>query len=714
MGNRVEGVVLRFGIYELDPRSGELRKAGMLVKLQPQPGRVLTLLASRAGQLITHEEIRQEIWGEGTFVDFEKGLAFCIKQIRNALGDDAHNPRYIETLQRRGYRFLAPVEGIPQASAEVRVRVESSEARRGRGLEPRARLAWLGVGVAIAVAVLAFILGGPRLLEKDRLKGKVAARFEGARVTKLTGSGRSILAAISPDGKYFAHVEDETGAQSLWITQIGIANAVRLVGPASLRYRGLTFSPDSNWIYYVRDSILHRVPVLGGTPQTLLQDVDWDISFSPGGKDIVFVREDLSRSESTLRIAGADGSRERVLRSLKLPWYYRSASWSPDGKTIACTVMNRAGSPQALLRQVSVETGDEKPIPARSWLNAGPLAWLADGSGLALLARSDNLSPAQIWRVSYPTGEAVKISQDPGDYRGSLSLRADSRALVTVRQSLLSDIWVSAAAGSSLNLQVTSGRGQDLHPSWTPSRAIVYQSYASGNWDIWMMSADGGSRKRLTGNSCQETSPAVSPDGRHIVYISDCPGVPSLWRMDLDGNNSRQLTAGGPVRSVCPSPDGKWVFYESLQERPTIWRISMEGGEPMRWTEKLSRQPVVSPDGRLLAFYHWDERPDSPRQIAVLSLPAGKLVKTFDLPPGASHLTPFRWSPDGRGLTFALERQGASNIWMQPFTGGALRQLTFFPGHRIISFDWSPDGKALASARGFQMSEVVMISDSNP
>src|SRR2546430_7698483 len=105
--------LLRFGVFELDPKSGELRRAGVEINLPPQPAKVLVLLATRAGQLVTREELRQQIWGEETFVDFEHGLNSCIKQIRAALDDHAEAPRYIETRPRRGYRFIAPVQEVP-------------------------------------------------------------------------------------------------------------------------------------------------------------------------------------------------------------------------------------------------------------------------------------------------------------------------------------------------------------------------------------------------------------------------------------------------------------------------------------------------------------------------------------------------------------------------------------------------------------------------
>src|ERR1051326_3480333 len=119
--NISEEALIRFDVFELELKSGELRRAGALVKLQPQPFKVLAFLASRAGQTVTREEIQREIWGDETFVDYEQGVNFCIKQIRAALGDDAQAPRYIETLPRRGYRFIAPVEKLQAENGNVAI-----------------------------------------------------------------------------------------------------------------------------------------------------------------------------------------------------------------------------------------------------------------------------------------------------------------------------------------------------------------------------------------------------------------------------------------------------------------------------------------------------------------------------------------------------------------------------------------------------------------
>jgi TolB-like protein/DNA-binding winged helix-turn-helix (wHTH) protein/Tfp pilus assembly protein PilF len=169
MADRPAPSLLRFGVFEVNLRTGELRKSGALVKLQQQPFRVLAALARRPGELVTREELRNEVWGEETFVDFEQGLNFCIKQVRAALGDQADTPRYVETLPRRGYRFIAPVEGVA-APAAAEAEPGPPAARSGPRLARRAALVLISVSALLALAQL---FGRGRAPASARQTGRV-------------------------------------------------------------------------------------------------------------------------------------------------------------------------------------------------------------------------------------------------------------------------------------------------------------------------------------------------------------------------------------------------------------------------------------------------------------------------------------------------------------------------------------------------------------
>jgi len=691
-----------FGPFRLDAAERALWRAGKPVPLTPKAFETLLALVQNCGHLLEKDELLRRVWPDA-FVE-EANLTQTIFTLRKVLGDTADPHQYIETVPRRGYRFVGSVRELGADGAGT------GAAASAAGVSAAAPAVRWGLLSLLGALLLALVFGAALLIRNGPFGQAPGSPFQSIRITKLTSTGKSISAAISPDGKYVAYVHDDTGQQSLWVRQTEIANPVQLIAPTPERYQGLAFAPNGNWIYCFRNNVLYRVPVLGGQEQRLLSDVDWQVTFSPDGKRLAFVREDLHRGESALMVASADGASERNLRSTKLPLFYRSASWSPDGRILAYSIGRRAVQQGMTLGAVSTESGEDKPLTSHRWFLVGQLAWLANGQGLVAIARSESSDPFQIWHVSYPEGRVRKITSDLASYRDA-TLTADSRILASVQQNPLSHIWVVPAGDPARARPVTSGAGLDAAPSWTAQGKIVFESQAGGNRDIWIMNADGTDKKRLTANGCQDFSPDVSPDGRRVALVSDCSGVPSLWIMDLDGSNRKQLTHGAPADSPEFTPDGDWVVYESLElGKPTLWKIPAGGGQPVQLTEKLSRFPAISPNGRLVAFYYWDEGGDSPKQIAIMPMAGGRPWKVFDLPPSAVS-TRVRWTPDGRALSYAVEREGASNIWLQPLAGGPASQLTQFTSDRIFSFDWSRDGKFLAGSRVLRLSDVVLITD---
>ena len=228
----------------------------------------------------------------------------------------------------------------------------------------------------------------------------------------------------------------------------------------------------------------------------------------------------------------------------------------------------REGRKQTVI-EVSVKDGSEKPITSHRWLQVGRLAWLRDGSGLIITA-AERLDLFQIWHLSYPGGEARRITNDDSkNYRG-VSITADASALATTQQDEQSSIWIAPDGDVSRAQRITRGRYEGRYGvAWTPDGRIVYHSFASGNEDIWIMNADGSSQSQLTvdpgadDNCCE-----VSPDGRYIVFRSERgDGFSSIWRMDRDGGNPKQLTRDGNQPTV--SPDGKWVIYHNLRR---LWQ----------------------------------------------------------------------------------------------------------------------------------------------
>ena len=571
----------------------------------------------------------------------------------------------------------------------------------------------MGTVVALALGIVALAGFGYGIYRWTAKQDEPALSFQTAKITRLTTTGRASGVGISPDGKYVVHVQVEGGQQSLWTRQVATQSNVQIVAPAAVGYAdSMTFSPDGNYVYYsiasqeYPDRALFQVPTLGGTPKKLLENIaPSPITFSPDGKQFAFVRPAPGK-EPALMIANADGTNERKLVAVRNPpEAILSSAWSPDGRRIAYVRSNTDSNDQTIF-EAQVADGSTRPLTAQRWLRIFRLAWLADGSGLLILATPGQSFISQIWHLPYPEGEARQITNDLNDYRG-MSLAADSNTLAVVQSETQASIWVAPVGDTSRARPVTSGSGKaDTAPAWTPDGRIVYQSNASGTDDIWITDAGGGNPKQLTANARINQAAAVSPDGRYIVFHSDRTGVPHLWRMNIDGSDQRQLTNGASGEQGARfSPDGRWIVYSTSFGKRTIWKMPADGsGESVQLTDKISRVPTVSPDGKLVAYFYRDE--NGPWRIAVAPIEGGQPLKTFDI-----NSAGLRWTPDGSALAYIGGPGGVANIFAQPLDGGAPKQLTDFKADRIFSFAFSPDGKQLALSRGTTSNDVVLISN---
>jgi len=553
--------------------------------------------------------------------------------------------------------------------------------------------------------------------------------FQSMKITRLATNGRATDAIVSPDGKYVVYVVEEAGRQGLWGKQIATSSNVQIVAPAEIEYQGLTFSRDGNYVYYVASEgnspagALYQVPALGGAVRKLVANVNGAVTLAPDGRRMAFISRQPS-GEQALMIANADGNVERKLATRKYPDFFREPAWSPDGEVIACAAGSYAGGFYMNVIEVRVADGAEKPISARKWWSVGRVAWHSDGNGLVITSRDQaSGTPKQISYLSYPAGEVRRISNDLSDYGGA-SLTADSSLLVTVQSEQVSTIWIApraaepslrtARAGPVVDVsrakQITFGKYDQVSGlCWASGDKIVYTSNASGNWDIWVMEADGANQKPLTVNAQNNLDPSISPDGRYIVFGSNRAGSFNIWRMDIDGVNQKQLTNGGSEWWPSVSPDGRWVVYTSISSgKWTLWKVPAEGGDAVRLTDEFSGWPSVSPDGKLIACSYWGGQGAFQPKLATIPFDGGPPVKIFDIPNYELQLV--HWVDDGRALTYHDDRSGVSNIWSQPVDGGPPKQLTDFKSEKIFAYDWSPDGRQVASARGVSTSGVVLIS----
>jgi Tol biopolymer transport system component len=579
-------------------------------------------------------------------------------------------------------------------------------------------------GVLLALAIFIIAAAGIGLgLYKLIGRNKPATPFQTVKISNLTTTGHVTHAAISPDGKYVAHVVADQGKESLRVRQVATTSSQQVVAPADVNYLGLTFSTDGNFIYYtVRESdkpfegALYQVPVLAGAspPRKLLTNIDTPITVSPDGKQLAYGVTNALANEATLMIANTDGTGAYALLTktvLHFAWRFSSPTWSPNGKVIAYCRRIRPlpGAPQEVV-EVSVKDGSEKSISSHKWLQVGRLAWLPDGSGLILTA-AERLDLFQIWHLSVPGGEARRITNDDSKNYRSVSLPTDASLIAATQQDEQSSIWIAPDGNASLARRITPGRYEGRYGvAWMPDGRILYHSFASGNDDIWIMNADGSDQRQLTVNPGTDDDCQVSPDGRYIVFRSQRGDGMTLWRMDSDGGNQRQLISQGTLPTV--TSDGRWVIY---QIGGRLWKVSIDGGEAAQLkatSDGNCGTPAISPDGKLIACEYRDDPNDGPR-LAIIPSEGGHPIKLFDtLPVMLTPLRTFQWTRDGQAIAYLKTTGGVSNIWSQPLNNGPPKPLTDFKSESIFSFSWSRDGKKLAYARGPVTSDVVLIRNS--
>jgi len=582
---------------------------------------------------------------------------------------------------------------------------ERSTNRTGR------RVLWAGPALLVLIAI------GWRF--RDRLVPQPEL-FKRIEMTQVTGSGRVGTAALSPDGKYVVYSKAETGSskdgltlRSVWVKQVG-GGEVQIVAPAAATYYGFTFSPDGNNIYVLRmepsepnDAILYTLPALGGTLRRIAKQVDSPIALSPDGRQLAFDRDSDERRNSVLIVANEDGTGEREVAERKDPAGFEQLAWSPQGRSIAA-VVRQSDSPGAIYRkliEIPLDGGPERTLSSERWSGTFGLVWPAKGKGLLVAEQYQPGGPVDIAYVSHDTGEARKVTNGTNDFFQDITVSSESKTLAAVQNNFSTDIWVGHMSDPNSFRTITTG-ARSAWATWTPDKRIVFASYVGGN-SIWAMQADGSGAMQLTPASESNLSYfRVSPNGRYVVFTSWKTGTPHLWRMDIDGTNLIQLTNGQYDHNTPDfSPDGAWVVYTKIGAEKGIWKVPIDGGDPVRLVEGNADFPVVSPDGQTIAYLDSPEG-HTPR-VTIMPFAGGPAIKSFDIPKANT----LRWTPDSREILFCQREGGITNIWRQPLSGGKPTQVTRFNSDQIWDFDLSRDGSQIALTHGRTDSDVMLIRD---
>ena len=726
-----ESPKIRFGPFELDVAAGRLLKAGLPLKLQPQPMRVLLLLIRKKGQVVAREEIQKSLWGDTTFVDFERGINFSINQIRGALCDDAEKPRYIETLPRIGYRFIASVNEEREISGSAIADGASRSRQMDTEMPPTVAssplIAFTAVGKPLrtlgVIGALLLVLG-VGYLTLHQISRAMVPSLQKMRITKLTNSGTAEDMAISPDGRYTVYSLSDGEKESLRLSQVATLRDVEIVPPDTNGFHGLTFSRDGNYIYYMRSDkndpvfkYLYAMPTLGGAARKLIADVDSPISFSPDGRQLVYERCVPARNEIELRVADSGGGAERLLATIPQAngsLYQPGPSWSPDGTIVVVPVLLMGKQQRWVLNTVDVSTGKVRPIYS-SVYDMGRPVWLAGGKVLLMPHYDPDSGREQLWTISFPGGQAHRLTNDLAEYGTALDIVRGGETAAGITKNMTSNIWEVTTSNSSSDRQITSGSLPFSDAAYTADGKILS---ASTDGRLWALSSTRPERTLVA-----EEAGWMTACSSFVVFASYKGGNATLIRANPDGSNPSKLVENNlfkpsrtslSTRAPACSPDGKFVFFVGAVGPRKIYRVPIEGGTPVEISEIpgdfIVGRLSVSPDGKLLAYLYEQYRgTDTPGwKFAVASVNGGPTMKVFEAPGGIQGP---RWSPDGNGLQYLLTHNGTTNIWEQPLAGGPPRQLTTFTSGQIFDFNWSPDRTRLLLIRGNKSSDVILLNN---
>ena len=583
--------------------------------------------------------------------------------------------------------------------------------------------------VAGIVVVLALILAAGYGVY-SLLNRRGAAPFDNFTITQVTNNGKTVAAAISPDGKYLLSVVDDKGKQSLWLRHVATNSDTQVIPPSDAFYQSPAFSPDASYIYFrkagnkARNTFnLLRAPVLGGTPQVIGRDIDTGITFSPDGKRIAFMRfNDPEVGKFRRLIANADGSGENVIAGGPFTEFPQSVAWSPDGKQIAAVLGN---VPDALsaIRLEDAASAKAQTVARFKSLGFGDLAWLPDGSGL-LATYTSKIGPVarnQLGFVSEPAGQFRTITKDTNNYQ-TLTLSADGKTLATVQQKITRTLYLLTAAGFA---------GSPPNPAPAQSKDAFLFGWASngdlyfdGGGNLLRVSADGSNRTTLLSDAAAEIiRPTGCRDGRYVLFVWAGHGggtKVNLWRMDTDGSNPKQLTDG--VVDLAPqcSPDGKWGYYQDVMTN-RINRVPIDGGTPQLVPGTVIPDVLISGpgydisrDGKMLAFLAVKGEQGSVTQnIALVPLDAGPAPPARMLEPDPRISGSPGFTPDGKAVVYPIRENRVDNLWLQPLDGSRGHQITNFSSDEIQMFEFSPDGKTLGVMQNHTESDVVLLHDTS-
>ena len=646
--------LIRFGVFELDLEARELRNQGAKVRLQEQPFQLLTVLLEKPGRVVTREELQKRLWSHDTFVDFETGLNTAIMKIRDALGDSAESPGFIETLPRRGYRFIAPVERYPsQAGAQAESR-SLEDVGRPQGSQRRVRRAIALAAAAVLVFVaLAYVfrpsLPSPKVLQIVQITDDHRTKY-----FSMVTDGLRIYFSEIIEGHYRPMAVPATGGIP---APISTPFQDTLIFDISRDENELLVGEFTRWDEEIP---LWALPTVGGTPRRLSDVTAYWAAWSPDGERMVYVKgRDLYLSRS-------DGSASRKVASPPgKPYAFR---WSPDGKRISMPVgQPTTGAPWGSLPILWEMSGDGANLhPMRGVGGDGVITangrWTPDGKYFVF--DSNRGGPLGLWAMrvkgrlfSRLPHEPVELTPGPMDAESPLPSKDGRRVFFMGVQTSTELSRYDSRTGAWL--PYLSGFPAEHLDFSKDGQWITYVSLPEAN--LFRSKADGSQRLQLTSPPLRIANPRWSPDGRRIAFMAQSPG--SVWKIHL---------------------------------------ISADGGQAQQLMDAEGKEfdPGWSPDGNSLVFCHEPESPTQPPDampVRVIDL----RTKRIRVLPGAGHRFYPRWSPNGRYI--AATADGFKKLALFDFRTQKWTELArgdlYYPswsrdGQHIYYINWSVEAQA--------------------
>ena len=707
----------RFGDFTFDATEKVLMCEGKPVALTPKALKLLRVLISNCGHIIEKETLMNEVWAD-SFVE-ESNLTFTISQLRKTLGDNAQNPVYIETVPRRGYRFIHEVTDVSDENDSTEELNDVTElppsgenSTIGNKSKPKKYLIpALAAGIFLIGTTIfgVWYAGSKNQIVSSSI---LSAPFSSE---KISTNGKVFHAVITANGKNVIYTNKSGKKQSVWLRQLDSSNNIEIVPASEDVYAGLAVSPDGNFLYFSRKSKdsqqhlnIYRASIYGGVPNQIAADTQGWISVSPDGTKVSFVRCNYREVENcSLWIAdAADGKNEKKIASRKPPFRIADNQFSPDGKSVAFAVGQSENSSNDFgLMTVNIETGEEREITKEKFFNIKGVAWLPDKSGLLITASRIQNKNFLIWRVFADSGAVEPLTNDSQTY-SALSLDETASRLIgtTVREDFrLNLINVENASDKKVLFDASTS-------NFAPDGKIIFSSTATGNEEIWSINVDGSGQKQLTNDSADDSKPVGSPSDNVIYFASNRSGTVQIWRMNADGSNQTQFTTSEGGYPLLVTPDGQYVYYQHGLDK-SLRRVSKDGKMTETLWEKGAYRFAVSPDGTKAAFV---EKSSSGRILKIISTADKKTVEIFQPAVAEYKMPEVAWMPDGKSLVYILMDENYENhsLWLQPLGGQQPQKISDLGDEEIAEssgFSVSPDGKSVAYIQGGWRHDAVLL-----